>query len=281
MKLSEIHIRDPFILPEGGKYYLYGTRGGDTWGEGHGFDTYISDDLENWDGPHTVFSKTEDFWADRNYWAPEVHKYHGRFYMFASFKSPERCRGTQILISDSPRGPFLPHSDGPVTPSDWECLDGTLYIDKNGVPYMVFCHEWLQVKDGEMCCIRLSEDLKNAVGDARVMFRASEPQWADKGAENFVTDGPFLFRSRSGELKMLWSSHASGEYVQAVAVSDNGEIDGKWIHPEKPLSQCDGGHGMLFTDYDGSVKFTMHKPNIGPLERPVIMQASELSEDII
>ena len=30
MKLYDIHIRDPFILAEDGKYYLYGTRGADT-----------------------------------------------------------------------------------------------------------------------------------------------------------------------------------------------------------------------------------------------------------
>lgn len=27
MKFNEIHIRDPFILPHEGTYYLYGTRG--------------------------------------------------------------------------------------------------------------------------------------------------------------------------------------------------------------------------------------------------------------
>ena len=27
MRLSEINVRDPFILTENGKYYLYGTRG--------------------------------------------------------------------------------------------------------------------------------------------------------------------------------------------------------------------------------------------------------------
>ena len=63
------------------------------------------------------------------------------------------------------RDPFVPLSDGPVTPADWECLDGTLYVAANGTPYLVFCHEWLQVKDGEMCAMPLTPDLTAAAGE--------------------------------------------------------------------------------------------------------------------
>ena len=37
-----------------------------------------------------------------------------------------------------------------VTPDGWQSLDGTLYVDRSGKPWMVFCHEWLQVGDGQM-----------------------------------------------------------------------------------------------------------------------------------
>ena len=47
MKTKEIHIRDPFVLPWEGKYYLYGTRGATCWGKADGFDVYSSADLEN------------------------------------------------------------------------------------------------------------------------------------------------------------------------------------------------------------------------------------------
>lgn len=46
--------------------------------------------------------------------------------MFASFKNEDRHRGTQILVSDTPDGKFKPLTDYPVTPEDWECLDGTV-----------------------------------------------------------------------------------------------------------------------------------------------------------
>ena len=43
MKLSEIHIRDPFILPYEGKYYMYGTPGKYAWEGVGGFWCFVSD----------------------------------------------------------------------------------------------------------------------------------------------------------------------------------------------------------------------------------------------
>ena len=275
MKLQDIHIRDPFILLEGGRYYLYGSRGNETWGKATGLDVYESDDLVSWSGPSVVFTPPEGFWADMHFWAPEVHQYHGKFYMFVSFKSETACRGTQILVADTPKGPFTLHSDGPVTPRDWECLNGTLYIDRDGKPYMVFCHEWLQVKDGEMCAVRLSDDLKQAVGEPFLLFRASEPDWALKDKTEFVTDGPWMYRTASGKLLMLWSSSAANGYVEAIAYSDNGDVTGRWQHQKQLLFDQDGGHGMIFTSKEGKLFFILHNPNNSPMERPVILPLEE------
>ena len=100
MKRNEINIRDPFVLLHDGVYYLYGTRGPTCWGPATGFDVYTGTDLENWSDPIPCFENDGTFWADRNYWAPEVHPWKGAFYMFASFKSDKRRRGTAILRAD-------------------------------------------------------------------------------------------------------------------------------------------------------------------------------------
>ena len=46
MRLSDINLRDPFVLVHEGRYYLYGTRGATCWGPATGFDVYVSADLE-------------------------------------------------------------------------------------------------------------------------------------------------------------------------------------------------------------------------------------------
>jgi len=281
MRTEEISIRDPFVLPYDNKYYLYGTRAKDCWGPADGFDVYIGTDLENWDGPVEIFHNDGDFWADRNYWAPEVHLYNHRFYLFATFKSPERCRGTQILVSDHPAGPFRPHSAGPVTPSAWECLDGTFYVGRDGTPYMIFCHEWVQIHDGEVCAVRLSPDLKSAIGVPRTLFRASDAPWVRsvRGEWNFVTDGPCLHRTQNDGLVMFWSGFCEDGYAIGIARSGNGEINGIWTQDPVPLFSGDGGHGMLFRSFDGTFYLTFHTPNQTLLERPCFLSMTGLDPE--
>ena len=215
---ERINIRDPFVLVRKDVYYLYGTRGPDCWGPADGFDVYVSRDLISWEGPFECFHNDGTFWADRNYWAPEVHPWRGAYFMFASFKSGDRRRGTCILRSGSPLGPFRPWSDGPVTPAEWECLDGTFYADRNGKPYMVFCHEWVQAGDGEILAMPLSEDLRAPAGAPFLLFRSSEAPWSrpvrhSGGMTGWVTDGPFLWRTEDGVLLCLWSGFSEKGYA--------------------------------------------------------------------
>ena len=78
MKANESNIRDPFILLDDGKYYMYGSRRYELFGECTGLDVYVSNDLAEWSEPTVAFEKSDGFWADRNYWAPKVHKYNSR-----------------------------------------------------------------------------------------------------------------------------------------------------------------------------------------------------------
>jgi arabinan endo-1,5-alpha-L-arabinosidase len=282
MKLSDIHLRDPFVLPvqAEGRYYLYGTMGAYAWTEtAIGFDGYVSADLQTWEGPFPVFRPPAGFWADRNFWAPEVHVYHGRYFLFASFKASGICRGTQILAADSPRGPFRPVSAGPATPPEWECLDGTLFVAADGNPWLVFCHEWVQVGDGEICALPLSEDLSSAVGEPVVLFRASQAPWVkgieSKGRRGYVTDGPWLQRLPGGELLMFWSSFSVGGYSIGVARSASGKLTGPWLQDSRPLYSEDGGHCMTFRDFDGNLWLSFHQPNGHPDERPRFMPLVE------
>lgn len=276
---TEINIRDPFVLVHEGKYYLYGTRGPECWGnKATGLDCYVSTDLENFEGPITVFTPPEGFWADRNFWAPEVHKYKGAFYMFVSFKAEGVCRGTQILKADSPLGPFKVHSDGPVTPRDWECLDGTFYVEptEGNRPYMIFCHEWVQITDGTICAVQLSDDLTHAVGEPKLLFHATEAPWiVDIRNGNYVTDGPFMHIADDGEITLLWSSFGKGGYTMGLAKSESNTIAGPWKQVETPLFDKDGGHGMIFKSLDGKIMGTLHSPNRDLEERPVFFEITQ------
>lgn len=268
---NSFRVRDPFIVCENGKYYLVHSNG-------RGVSVRASEELEYFTDPIPVFTPPENFWADRDYWAPEIHRYKGKWYLFLSLKSEDRCRATQIFVADrfcpEEGMNFVPISEAPPTPAQWECLDGTLY-EENGVPYIVFCHEWLQVGDGEICALPLTKDLSQPAGEPKLLFRASEAKWAlpafhsDRNGrdDNLVTDGPFFYRMESGALAMLWSSGGHPvpgqprRYVQAAAVSESGSLFGPWSQNHPLLFTEDGGHGMIFTDLSGQKRLCLHAPN--------------------
>lgn len=280
MLRSEIQIRDPYVVLLDGRYYLYGTTDTNAWGKGEGFDAYVSDDLEHFEGPYPIFRPGPGFWADRNFWAPEMHVYRGGYYLFASFKAEGLCRGTQILRAEGPLGPFTPWSDGPVTPRNWECLDGTLYVDDNGKPWMVFCHEWLQITDGTMEAMPLTADLRAAAGEPVTLFHATDAPWNDRQNPTcHVTDGPSLYRTHSGKLLMLWSTNGPKGYTIGYSTSEGGVL-GPWTPCPDPLFDQDGGHGMLFTDAAGQLTLAIHAPNDTPNERPLFLPMRDIGNGL-
>ena len=63
---------------------------------------------------------------------------------------------------------------------------------------------------------------------------------------------------------MIWSSFSNGRYVVLEAVADG--IKGTWKHLP-PRFDFDGGHAMIFENFDGEKYFSLHSPNICPAER--------------
>ena len=268
MRLSDINIRDPFILPVDGTYYMYGTRAKDFGRFTGGFDVYVSKDLAEWSEPIPCFD-SEKYGMNREVnWAPEVHYYRGAYYMFATFTRENGLRGTFSLRAERPEGPFTPHSKGALTPYDWECLYGTLYVSREGRPYLVFCHEHTQITDGTVEYVPLNDDLSAAAGESTTLFTGSSAPYVERKApgEHYVTDGPFLYRTSGGTLLLIWSTFIGGLYAQCVARSESGEICGPFAHMS-PLVTNDGGHGMVFFAGD-RLMLTWHTPNVSGSERP-------------
>ena len=280
LRRADFPIRDPFVVVEekSGTYYLYASANMGAFGkmEGtrkFGVMAYTSKDLQNWTKPKAVLTlETPGVTA---VWAPECHRYNGKYYIFATLTFNRKIpgttlpkRGTWIFESTSPSGPFQPITDDSTTPPEWSALDGTLYVE-NGKPYMIFCHEWTQITDGTMCLQELSTDLRRCVGKPRTLFAASSAPNARKDPKaGKVTDGPFLYRSaKSGSLYMLWSTFPEKTpYCVLVTRSQSGTIAGPWER-SRIIASKDGGHPMVFRSFDGTEYVSVHQPNSGGRER--------------
>lgn len=263
VKRSQLHVRDPYVLTYDGKYYMYGT----CLSNGKGYGCSVSENLDDWSNPIQVYTPAEGSDEIADFWAPECHYYDGSFYLFATYRSEKSGkRGTAIFKSHSPLGPFEMITEGHATPKDIDCIDGTLFVDDDGQPWMVYVNEWTSSPDdvGEMAAAKLSDDLTRFVSDPIVLFRARKHIWTTGS----ITDGPCLYKTENGRLIMLWSNlDKNSGYAVGMAASDNGKIDGNWIHYPDPFYnrgskyESDGGHPMLFRTFEGQLMMSIHSPN--------------------
>jgi arabinan endo-1,5-alpha-L-arabinosidase len=297
---KNIHIRDPFVFSfrKEKKFYLYGTTFADGCGDKEPvFEVYVSENLEDWEGPYIAFTPPSGFWGVRHYWAPEVFEIDERFYMFASFKGGiGEHRGTAILVADHPAGPYKPHSKGPVTPKEWECLDGTFYEDNEGDRWIIFCHEWTQEYEGKIKAIRLAKDLTFSYGEVIEILNAASMKWIRLfrdpriEKEGYLTDAPFIYQARNGELIMFWSSYSKpnnceknneGGYTVAIARSKSGKMQGPWIHEEPLFLNSNAGHPSLFKDFNNHIYLCTHYPDTPHgSERPLFLKMIENDDGV-
>jgi hypothetical protein len=248
-------------------YYMTGT-GGMLW---------KSKDLKLWEGPYKVAETDPQSWMGPRpmIWAAELHEYKGRYYYFATFTNRDitidsvkgnsiKRRASHILVSDWPDGPYVPMRDATYLPANKSTLDGTFWVDKDGKPYLIYCHEWLQNWDGTIEKIELKPDLSGSIGEGTLLFRASSSPWSREKDEsgnvrpNKVTDGPYVFRTQTGRLGILWTSWVYDVYAQGVAYSSSGTLDGTWVHEKEPITPPNFGHGMLFRTLQGKLLMAIH-----------------------
>jgi len=127
MRLEAIWMRDPFLfsihdsaiinkdetvlstLQTTPPYWIYGTTdrppegARNPYGEipGKGFDCYCSHDLVEWQGPFEAFRRSRDFWANTQFWAPEVYLYRGRIVMLATMKKTGKNHERGVVLLEA------------------------------------------------------------------------------------------------------------------------------------------------------------------------------------
>jgi hypothetical protein len=297
--LEALSMSDPYILADDATKTYYLTSSGGA--------IYKSKDLNNWTGPYGAYD-VRGTWMEgiNSVAAAEIHHINGKYYYIGTFVKrnelvdvvPRRYninhQQSMILESDKPDGPFKLKNSDPnydYLPHNWSILDGSLWYE-NGVPYLVFVHEWLQTIDGTIEYVKLSPDLGKSISEPVCLFRASEAPWALEMVGNgemtyglrlpgWVTDGPELFRTKTGRLGMLWSSWGAHRYVQGVAYSQSGTIEGPWIQEKEGLKDDNSGHGMLFTTFEGKRLLVIHHAEGDGPRKPQLYEVDDSGDKLV
>ena len=264
MMRSDISLSDPFIMADSisKNYYMTGTSG----------ELFKSSDLEIWRKQAWPLNTEDITWIGIDHtapspgliWAPELYYKNGAYYNIVTFTNPNATtegttfprRSIHILKSYKPEGPYekIDNSDNLYLPASKMVIDGTLW-EEDGHLYLVYCYEWVQAGDGAIEYIELKPDLTGTIGNPHHICKASDGRAWNTDA---VTDGPFIFRTQTGRLGMIWTGWRSGIYVQSASYSDNGRLDGNWSHLPYPITPDNHGHGMLFRTFEGQLLMSIH-----------------------
>lgn len=258
-------IRDPFILLEGDTYYLTGTIPPFWDGTSEGVKLWKSDDLLNWEEIGFILHRSvanDNDWFRDYWWAPEIHKTNGRFYLTVNCRNEELGVGQNplIAVSDKIDGEYkILNRNEPFFTAKKQskgiCIgdhgnDANLFTDDDGKTYISTC-----CLEGIHIC---EIDLDNAklIGDEILMIEPNLNSWDGKNEGSFVM-------KKDGMYYCFWSSFARS-YEVGVAYAKS--INGPWIKDDNnpiitPLTNNalqHSGHNCVFKDKNGNYLTAYH-----------------------
>lgn len=256
-KAEEIDIRDSYVMPYEGRYYLFGTTGLEAFnGSASGFRAFVSDDLETWEGPYTIFANDGTSWANQRYWAPEVYEIDGTFYFFGGWSHPSIEQRLCVLTAENPLGPYtILNSD--IAPGN----DPSLY-QENGKYYLIYNNP-----DGRgtehyvpgMYYAEMTDDLSRIVG-APVHVFDHDAEGLDLNITGNMPEGWETYVTPTGRLIIMWSGKTEGYYSSSLAYFDDG-LTGDFSFSNEFFTPFNMGHNNFFYRADGQLMMTTHYPN--------------------
>ena len=244
---TTLPIADPYILLYDGMYYAYGTSGD------NGFEVYTSDDLETWKRSSAMALNKQDSYADRWFWAPEVHYVEKakKFYLFYS-ADEHIC----VATSDSPYGPFVQDEKKPIR--EEKSIDTSVFFDDDGKAYLYF----VRFTDGNVIWVaELNDDLKSIKEETLTQCFAAEEPWELILPK--VVEGPSVIK-QGDTYYLMYSANGYTSQDYAVGYATSKSPFGPWKKYEKNpiLHNYKGlvgvGHGAPFIDKEGKMRYVFH-----------------------
>ncbi|MBI5725119.1 MAG: family 43 glycosylhydrolase [Planctomycetes bacterium] len=268
---GDIHMGDPFVIQHEGKYYLYGTTARD------GFKCWTSTDLVHWQGGGYAYQRKDDSWGKGSFWAPEVTKYRGKFYMVYSCTGPDPKKGFRLCIAvgDKPDGPFV-DMHAPWCDNGWSCIDADLFIDDDGAPYLFFDKVGavagpVKYMYGIIYAMKLKEDLSGPAGEPVLCVQADQPWEEPDSKKSRCNEGAFVFR-RGDTYYMTFSAghYASPRYAIGYATAKS-PLEPWTKGPGNPLAAANAeigvsgpGHSNNVLSPDGREMFVVYHAHADP-----------------
>lgn len=251
---SEVKTADPFVLYDNGTYYLYGTHAGNP---NKGFEAFTSKDLKTWKREGYVISTGHSL-----YWAPEVYKFDGKYYMYYSAN-----HRLYVATADNPLGPFKDVTGEPMLELGKNTIDNTVFTDtlEDGSvqQWMFFVEE-----SGGNVIYRCKLNADHVTCDASTVQRVlGADQSYEKKSSYRCTEGPIVYK-KGNRYFLQYSANTYNSIYYAVCVAFTTSIEGnQWTklstNPILNYQTLDNqlygtGHHGWFIDKDGKLRIVFH-----------------------
>ncbi len=269
-----LNISDPFVLKDEGTYYLYATTD-----VNDGFRSWKSADLIDWQAVGWVFRKSAETWGQRNFWAPEVFHFQGKFYLvYSSAGQTMFGQGMRICISvaDRPEGPFE-ELHAPLFDFGYQTIDAHVYVEDER-PYLYYekvgaVGNFTKQKGylwGMVFGVELEKDLSGPIHEPKLCIY---PQQDWEGIHSMwarSNEGMTVFKVDTTYYMMYSGNHwADPNYAIGYATSDQ-PVGGLWVKYEgNPILQKDlskgvsgPGHNSIVESPDGTELFVVYHTHI-------------------
>ena len=221
-----IHLRDPFVLPYGKKYFLYGTAS-----PSQGFQCYESEDLVKWKLDGWAWRMSGLRVARGELHSPQVFLYQGMFCMVYSARTPGGIK-LSLAASNKPEGPY--HDlHAPWLPLAGSCAEGYVFVENKRKAYLVFTQRGTRVP--AIYGVALNADLSASIGVPERLIQPSQ-RWelAHRDLE-LSNDSPAMFRIGS-KYYLLYSANMVGTTERGIGYATADQPLGTWEKSsENPL----------------------------------------------
>lgn len=267
----DVAFGDPFILDNGdGRYFMYGTGGGAV----DGFATYSSTDLVNWTFEGQVYrGNTDSSWTEKWFWAPEVYKREGKYYLFFSAQWKENPTNEEenfmigVAVADAPTGPFVDMYDRPVFNPGYPIIDANVLVDDDGRQYLYYsraCYkhpvesevaDWAreqgwyeEIEESWVYGVELKPDFSGVIGEPVLLLRPpvtmddQQAEWESRSVTSREinrrwTEGSFIFK-RDGTYYIMYSAnYFAGENYAVGYATGSGPLGPFAKAPNNPVLQ--------------------------------------------
>ena len=248
---NQVTVADPTIFCYNDTYYLYGTADRE---QQKGFKVYTSSDKKNWKDAGIAL-KSGDVFGTAGFWAPQVFRYHNRFYM--AYVANERIA---IAESESPLGPFVQKVKMEIK-APVKMIDPFVLFD-SGKIYLYH----VRLNDGNRIYVSEMEDDLSAIKEqtTKMCIQATDPWENTNGANWTVTEGPTVLKI-DHIYYLFYSANDFRNPDYAVGYASSDDPLGPWKKcNENPIlsklqtGENGTGHGDFFTDKKSKLNYVFH-----------------------